>query len=467
MYDQPSIFLSTTKWLCIGLFCLPIVACISPEMQVPTVAPTQKIAVQTPVEEQASIALARVVVGVRRGTTIAHFPRQLISIGPRLCNYGNLSSKTLDWGSGTRELGDWQSELGEIFFDVLKGQGLNVFGDSRNLFTQVQRARSAEFLLGARISKIRGNICEWFDGWTGAREGLFSAEFYIEVDWSVFSTLENRTIAQFSTNGRYKHEQPKRHGISLAFSGAFSQATENLLAEPEFLRVLEKRSTSSAQTNGRAPARRNKSQEQLVVPKVPPSERPIRENVPKILNAVVTVRVGGGHGSGFLISESGLILTNQHVVGSAENVGVAFTNGLEVTGKVIRRDAKVDVALVQLPIRTPNVLSLQQTLPRALDDVFAVGSPHIEELRASFTKGVVSAIRIDRATGIRDIQADVPISGGNSGGPLLDRFGNVVGITVTHVVHERAQNLNFFIPISDALDALGIEVESPRPSAAG
>lgn len=465
MYDQPSIFLSTTKWLCVGLFCLPIVACISPEMQVPTVAPTQKIVVQTPVKEQSSIALARVVVGVRRGTTIAHFPRQLISIGPRLCNYGNLSSKTLDWGDSSRELGDWQSELGEIFFDVLKERGLNVVGDSRDLFTQVERARSAEYLLGARISKIRGNICEWFDGWTGAREGLYTGEFYIEVDWSLFSTLEKRTVARFSTNARYKHAQPKKHGISLAFSGAFSQATDNLLAEPKFLGVLVKRMKASAAVRINALAQPATSREQIALPLVEPSVRPIRENVPKILNAVVTVRVGGGHGSGFLVSESGLILTNQHVVGSAENVGVAFTNGLEVTGKVIKRDAKIDVALVQLPIRTPNVLPLQQVLPRALDDVFAVGSPHLEQLRASFTKGVVSAIRIDRATAIREIQADVPISGGNSGGPLLDRFGNVVGIAVTHVVHKRAQNLNFFIPISDALDALGIEVESPHLSA--
>ena len=467
MFDQPSIFLSITKWLCAGLISLSAFGCrTDPEMALTAVAPVQTLKVQTPVEHQASITLGRVVVGIRQGATIAHFPRNSISVGRRICNHGHLSSKTLDWGDGSRELGDWESELGRIFFDVLSERDLNVVGDSRDLFTQTDRARSAEFMVGARISDIRGNVCEWFDGWNGRPENLFSAEFFIMVDWSVFSTLENRTVARFKTSARYNQEQPKRYGLSLAFNGAFARATGNLLAEPTFLQILEKRPQTPPAQRINAPAQGEISRELLALPLVPPSVQPIRENVPKILNAVVTVRVGGGHGSGFLISESGLILTNQHVVRSAENVGVAFTNGLEVTGQVVRRNAKIDVALVQLPIRSPNVLPIQQAVPRALDDVFAVGSPHVEELRASFTKGVVSAIRIDRATGIREIQADVPISGGNSGGPLLDRFGNVVGIAVTHVVHERAQNLNFFIPIRDALDTLGISVDGARPSAA-
>jgi serine protease Do len=137
---------------------------------------------------------------------------------------------------------------------------------------------------------------------------------------------------------------------------------------------------------------------------------------------------------------------------------VIFTNGLEVTGKVLRRDPAVDVALVQIPIRTRNVLPIRRELPRRLEDVYAVGSPMDEQLQASFTKGVVSGLRIDRVTGIRDIQADVPISGGNSGGPLLDRFGNVVGIAVSGIEDARAQNINFFIPIQDALDAIRVDI---------
>ena len=84
--------------------------------------------------------------------------------------------------------------------------------------------------------------------------------------------------------------------------------------------------------------------------------------------------------------------------------------------------------------------------------------------QATVIKGVVSGLRIDPSTGIRRIQANVPISAGHSGGPLLDEFGYVVGITASDVVHERAQNLNSFIPIQDALKALRIELQSIKTS---
>jgi hypothetical protein len=97
-----------------------------PKMVVPTVAPAQTLRISTPSTDQASIALGRVVVGVRQGTTIAHFPRKTISIGRRLCNYGHQQAEILEWGSGSREFGNWESEFSTIFFDVLSERGLNV-----------------------------------------------------------------------------------------------------------------------------------------------------------------------------------------------------------------------------------------------------------------------------------------------------------------------------------------------------
>jgi len=152
------------------------------------------------------------------------------------------------------------------------------------------------------------------------------------------------------------------------------------------------------------------------------------------------------------------------VVGSAENVQVVFANGLEVTGKVLRRDGTNDVALVQIPLRARSVLPIREDMVGPLEEVYAVGSPMDEALQATITKGVVSAIRIDPRSGIRLIQADVPVSPGNSGGPLLDAQGNVVGLTVAVYADDRAQALNFFIPIQDALDVLGIALRTDRTS---
>lgn len=434
------------------------------KMDVPAVAPAQVLKAETRSVDMASITLGRVVVGVRRGTTIAHFPRKSISIGSRLCNYRRDQGDTLEWRSGSREFGNWESEFGEIFFDVMTERGFNVLGDSRDLFKQADKAHSAEYMIGARIVDIRGNLCEWFGGWTGRSLDLYSGEFFVTVDWSVFSTLSDRTVARFRTSARFEQEDPRKEGINLAFSGAFARAAENLGKVDKFRRLLEKNGPGIIEAETAAPGDTETAKTPVILPVTPLSRLPIQRNIGQVLSAVATIRLGGGHGSGFLIGKAGYLLTNQHVVRSSDKVQVVFANGLEVTGAVLRRDAVNDVALVQIPVRAQNVLPIREDMVRRLEDVYAVGSPVVEALQATVTKGVVSSIRMDPGSGIRRIQADVPISGGNSGGPLLDAWGNVVGITVSGVANERGQNLNFFIPIQDALEVLGIEIESSRTS---
>ena len=343
-------------------------------------------------------------------------------------------------------------------------RGFNVVGDSRNLFKQEDEALSAEYLIGARIVEIRGNLCEWFDGWDARPLDLYSGEFFMTVDWSVFSTLADRTVARFRTSARYLQKDPKKGGINLAFSGAFARAAGNLAAVGKFRRLLESGAPEPPAASAEPRQTNSGAATPVTLPRIPLSRLPIQRAVGQIMSAVATIRVGGGHGSGFLVGQSGYLLTNEHVVGSARNVQVVFANGVEVTGKVLRRDAANDVALVQIPVRARSVLAIRTDMVRPLEEVFAVGSPMDEALQATITRGVVSAIRQDSGSGIRRIQADVPVSQGNSGGPLLDARGNVVGITVAMFADKRAQNLNLFIPITDALDSLGIELQESTTS---
>ena len=427
-------------------------------MDVPKVAVVPSIQISKTINSQASFALGKVVSSIRRGTVIAHFPRSAIIVGGNLCNYRHPAESTIEWSSGSKHFGDWGTEIGDVFFDVLRDRGVNVLGDPQDLFQQEEWARSAEYLLGARILQLKGNFCEEHDVLNGRSLKRYSGEFFVNVEWSVYSNLRKRTVLRVETQGHFEQKKSISEGIRAVFLGAFSAAEENLLAEPKFIGVLERRPNDIDTASSSQAANKTASTQKLLLPLIRPSTQSIKRQVDRVLSAVVTVRSGGGHGSGFLVGEAGLLLTNQHVVKSAQDVQVIFTNGLEVTGKVLRRDPAVDVALVQIPIRTRNVLPIRRELPRRLEDVYAVGSPMDEQLQASFTKGVVSGLRIDRVTGIRDIQADVPISGGNSGGPLLDRFGNVVGIVVSGIEDARAQNINFFIPIQDALDAIRVDI---------
>jgi S1-C subfamily serine protease len=114
--------------------------------------------------------------------------------------------------------------------------------------------------------------------------------------------------------------------------------------------------------------------------------------------------------------------------------------------------------MVQIPLRVPSYLPVRAERPNTLERVYAVGTPLRESLRSTVTTGVVSAIRTDGRTGLSRIQADVAISPGNSGGPLLDENGNVIGIAVAGYSKASSEGLNLFIPIGDALEAVNLKM---------
>ena len=175
-----------------------------------------------------------------------------------------------------------------------------------------------------------------------------------------------------------------------------------------------------------------------------------------MLSAVVTIRSGAGHGSGFIINEDGYILTNAHVVNEATNVAVILNNGLEILGEVIRTNEQRDVALVKVPLRIPSPLPIRHKQAENLEKVYVIGSPLKEELQSSVTSGIVSAYRNSSDPNSSYIQSDAAISPGNSGGPLLDQYGNVMGISVSKLTGNSAEGINLFIPALNALDALKI-----------
>ena len=145
---------------------------------------------------------------------------------------------------------------------------------------------------------------------------------------------------------------------------------------------------------------------------------------------MVTIRGTNWHGSGFVISEGGLILTNAHVVGEKDELMVQFANGFEMPAKVVKRHPVRDVALLKVQVSKAKALPIRTEALKLVEPVYAIGSPLLEKLNTTITRGVVSAFREEEKTGLPLIQADVDISGGNSGGALVDENGNVVGISV-------------------------------------
>ena len=190
-------------------------------------------------------------------------------------------------------------------------------------------------------------------------------------------------------------------------------------------------------------------------------------------NAVTIQKLG--HGSGFFISKEGHILTNHHVVGEAQRVRVIFADKEHaMTAEVLRVDRTRDVALLRLVAPLPasykaQILPLRLRRPAVSEDIYAIGSPrHYSITENTVTKGIVSAHRRLKHQGVvlDYMQGDITVHAGNSGGPLLDERGNIVGMTVLALFPDpdnHAIDLNLFIPIAEALHVLDITVDGVLP----
>lgn len=136
-----------------------------------------------------------------------------------------------------------------------------------------------------------------------------------------------------------------------------------------------------------------------------------------------------GTGSGFIISADGLILTNHHVVDGADEIKVRLTDNREYTGKVLGSDAKTDIAVVKIEAKDLPYLTMGNSDELKVGEwVAAIGSPF--GLDNTVTSGIVSAKsrKLPSDQYVPFIQTDVAVNPGNSGGPLFNMKGEVVGI---------------------------------------
>lgn len=158
-----------------------------------------------------------------------------------------------------------------------------------------------------------------------------------------------------------------------------------------------------------------------------------------------------GVGSGFIISSDGYILTNNHVVAKSNGIFVTLTSGKEYPAKIIGTDPRTDVALIKieatnlptLPVGDSNRLKKGQW-------VLAIGSPF--GLDSTVTSGIVSAINRETGDYLPFIQTDVAVNPGNSGGPLIDLAGQVVGMN-SQIVSQSGgfMGISLAIPIDEVM----------------
>ena len=162
-------------------------------------------------------------------------------------------------------------------------------------------------------------------------------------------------------------------------------------------------------------------------------------------------QVQRGVGSGFIISDDGYVMTNAHVVEGADEVTVTLTDRREFKAKVLGADKRSDVALLKVDARNlPSLRIGDSNRIRVGEWVIAIGSPF--NLENTVTAGIISAKARDTGEYLPLIQSDVAVNPGNSGGPLINMRGEVIGINSQIATLSGAYNgISFAVPIDEVM----------------
>ena len=199
------------------------------------------------------------------------------------------------------------------------------------------------------------------------------------------------------------------------------------------------------------------------VPPVLPSVSEVMENASPSVVQVITDR---GAGSGFIVNETGLVVTNKHVVEGSENFSVNLTSGSQFPATLVGVHDELGLAYLEISANVafrPIAIGDSDNVPVA-DDVVAIGFPLGAGLgqEPSITRGIISA----RRSGL--LQTDAPLNPGNSGGPLLDRCGFAIGVISFRVESTEGgrtvTGISLAIPINEVKSQLGNRLTSGQPA---
>lgn len=379
------------------------------------------------------IAFTRIAFQINSGTRIGSMSDRPLCLRP----------EPMSWKGD--EADGMTAELAKVFASELSKAGFKAAGDPSNLFEAAGGAE-AEYAVAGLVKGINVNVCYPFSSNDISRA---KGEARLTVEWQVYSRLKREVIGKVEVVGAAEVKESVDGGAMELMRRALGDSVRGLINSEVFRQAaLGGGGATLAKGQVVSPGVR----EPIVFAK--PTRKPAA--LADVVGSVVTVLSGDGHGSGFLISDDGYVLTNRHVTAGAKYVKIRWSDRLESVGEVIREDKGRDVALIKTDARGRTPLTLRRGAPEIGSEVYAVGAPLEVELQGTVTRGIVSA-----GNRVFDnysyIQSDVTVNPGNSGGPLVTKDGDVVGLTVSGLRPDGAPSgVNLFIPAGDAMDFLSL-----------
>ncbi len=297
----------------------------------------------------------------------------------------------------------------------------------------IREGDEADFVVGGRV--------RWLD--VGRRSSR--SELELTIDWEVIDTKTGTIVYSGSSRGfAGLHDTWEEQTLAAAVD-ALAQVT----GRDTFQGALDTNTIEVAEPTW---------QGKLPIQACDDATAPLPEGIEPAMASTVTIRAGGGHGSGVSVSPDGFIMTAAHVPGAQTEVTVVTATGQELVGRVIRSHSPQDVAVVHVDATDFPCRSLASGIAKPGSSLWVIGSPQSEDLELSVSKGIVSGHRTMQ--GQRYLQTDAAISPGNSGGPMFDSQGRVAGIVNMKIVKTGVEGIAFGIPTEAVVGALDLQMGS-------
>lgn len=285
----------------------------------------------------------------------------------------------------------------------------------------------------------------------------------VEIEWQIYDNSQKKVIY---TKNSFGVSTDSLIGEKIGSSSfdmhktvslwkAVTEATDQLIYSHDFLETIAKNTPSP-------PSAYSETKPNAPLPQMPIRTKPIsflgikdkktkKLNFDELLKAVISIKTESGHGSGFIINDEGYAVTNYHVLENSKKI-TAFLKGWKpINAELIKIDADKDLAIIKLAGEEYDYLPLGDNSGIKLGmDVYAAGAPISMGLSHSISKGIIGGIRKIKELDLTLLQTDASINPGNSGGPLLNEYGEAIGIVALKIAESGVEGLGFAISIDDA-----------------
>lgn len=344
-------------------------------------------------------------------------------------------------------------------YDILGEAGFKTVQREENqLFSTEKRSRrTPRFVVAGKMTDL------WLDiRVAGAYGYSYESDMRMTIEWQVLDRSSNKVVIRESTSAR-ERSTIKGSPNMVPVMDLFAETFYKFLGSGKLYETVKAAgSTSTVAANPDDPTVEGTIEVPAEKTSLKVVTLPKFETNPEMIQyatqACVTVSTDAGHGSGVIVSDDGLVITAAHVVEGVNRLNVIFSNGVELEAKVLVQDSKYDVALLKVPGSKYKALPIGKGLSTGLgEEAITIGTPSDIELGQSISKGIISGKR--KHDEVLYIQTDVAVSPGNSGGPLLNTKGQIIGIIERKLIGNGIEGVGFALPIETALRQLGLVVE--------